>query len=598
MAKKRAFSYIRMSTDAQLQGNSLQRQLELTRAYAKKMGFELIEDLRDIGLSAHDGTNIKKGKLGEFIKAVESGEIDNNNSVLLVESLDRLSRKNPMQAFHQFANIIEHGIEIHTIFDGQIYTSETLTKNQGLLFISMGQMQRAYFESEEKSKRLKKRWQNNRDGIDKKILTSVCPAWLKANATKTGFDEISDRVKTIRSIFDLYLEEGMGAFAIANHLNNHPDKFPRFTNPTKKNRAEKGKHKTGWHKSYVTKILNNPAVYGEFQPHELTNGLRKPSGVIISNYFPEVISKERYILAQAKMKGRRLTGGGRKGTSFNNLFTKLVFCGHCGGPVHYLDKGTKPKGGRYLRCSNAVANYGCSTKSWRYEELEYNFFGYVSDVEFGAALQKGGDKSKRQNLRESQQLYKEELKNKKKHLNALLDFEGGLSETAITTVRQKINTISNDIDKLNDRLKNIALELEEINVRSSQKIHEDVITAVREIQNSASTEERVAIRRILHNQICAVVERIELDGLGPNDEKEYRCYTVFFKNGRQQTVFPYSVDDSDGAELRDVVQNPKTGKLVVSGVSEKIDTTSFKILGKANMDELKKGKIEIKKIVK
>ncbi|WP_078487933.1 recombinase family protein [Solemya velesiana gill symbiont] len=60
MVKKRAFSYIRMSTEAQLRGHSLGRQMELAREYADENNLELVESLQDIGLSAHSGANLEK----------------------------------------------------------------------------------------------------------------------------------------------------------------------------------------------------------------------------------------------------------------------------------------------------------------------------------------------------------------------------------------------------------------------------------------------------------------------------------------------------------------------------------------------------------
>ena len=233
MTRKRALSYIRMSTEIQLKGHSLERQLALTKAYAKEKDFELVEDLRDLGLSAYRGKHTEKGQLGEFIKGIRDGTVD-KNCVLLVENLDRLSRQNPMKAFNQFSEIIEYGIEIHTISDRQIYTSESLRQNSGQLFLSLGQMLRANSESEEKSKRLKSKWKSKRDNLDKRIYTSICPAWLEPNEDKTGFKEIPERVKTVKKIFDLYTDEGLGAFSIARYLNKHIADYPRFTLPEKR----------------------------------------------------------------------------------------------------------------------------------------------------------------------------------------------------------------------------------------------------------------------------------------------------------------------------------------------------------------------------
>ncbi|MGX1358940.1 DNA invertase Pin-like site-specific DNA recombinase [Bradyrhizobium elkanii] len=50
--KPRAYSYLRMSTDDQLKGDSRRRQLEASKAYAEQHGLELADDtqLEDIGI--------------------------------------------------------------------------------------------------------------------------------------------------------------------------------------------------------------------------------------------------------------------------------------------------------------------------------------------------------------------------------------------------------------------------------------------------------------------------------------------------------------------------------------------------------------------
>ena len=57
----RAYSYIRMSTEQQLKGDSLRRQLEMSRAYAERYNLLLDDTLRDLGVSAWKGVNKKKG---------------------------------------------------------------------------------------------------------------------------------------------------------------------------------------------------------------------------------------------------------------------------------------------------------------------------------------------------------------------------------------------------------------------------------------------------------------------------------------------------------------------------------------------------------
>lgn len=139
MHTKKAYSYIRMSTETQLKGDSLRRQLEASENYAKNNNLELVDSidglsLKDIGVSAYKGKNAQKGVLSVFLDALESDKIP-ENSVLLIESLDRLSRDKLSEALPQFMSIINKGVEIVTLADNQRYTKEII--NQILLPYSL-----------------------------------------------------------------------------------------------------------------------------------------------------------------------------------------------------------------------------------------------------------------------------------------------------------------------------------------------------------------------------------------------------------------------------------------------------------------------------
>src|SRR6185295_9667245 len=138
----KAYSYIRMSTDAQLRGDSLRRQIEKTRQFAKEQDLVLDEafELKDIGLSAFDGTNIERGELGKFLTAVRLGQVE-KGSYLIVESLDRLCRQRVNQSLRMFLDILDAGIVVATLIDRRIYTAESTEPFE--LMMSVALMARA-----------------------------------------------------------------------------------------------------------------------------------------------------------------------------------------------------------------------------------------------------------------------------------------------------------------------------------------------------------------------------------------------------------------------------------------------------------------------
>jgi DNA invertase Pin-like site-specific DNA recombinase len=178
--RPRAFSYLRMSTDLQLKGDSRRRQIEKSKKYAAEHGLRLLEgdQLEDIGISAYRGANVREGALGKFIQAVRDNAIE-RGSFLLVESFDRLFRQHPTKALRHFLEIINAGITVVTLEDEHVW-SEGKT-NDWDLFQSLVIMSRAHDESLKKSKRLSEVWANKRTVVDRSKLTRICPAWMKAS---------------------------------------------------------------------------------------------------------------------------------------------------------------------------------------------------------------------------------------------------------------------------------------------------------------------------------------------------------------------------------------------------------------------------------
>src|SRR5438445_10301371 len=110
MAGPKCFSYIRISSEQQTRGHGIQRQMEASAKYAQDHGFDLQESLEDIGVSAWSGANVgPEGALGRFLTAAKEGKIP-AGSVLLVESLDRISRQQVRKSLGLFLSIIDAGI--------------------------------------------------------------------------------------------------------------------------------------------------------------------------------------------------------------------------------------------------------------------------------------------------------------------------------------------------------------------------------------------------------------------------------------------------------------------------------------------------------
>jgi DNA invertase Pin-like site-specific DNA recombinase len=378
-ARPRAYSYVRMSTDLQLKGDSLRRQLEASAAYAATHDLELVDEsrLEDIGVSAFKGANVAEGALGRFLDAAKAGKVP-TGSFLLVESLDRLSRQEVRKSLAIFLSIVDAGVNIVTLADNRVYTAQK-TELVDLL-TSLVIMSRAHEESQTKSRRVGAAWANKRARAKTQPLTATCPAWLRLSQDRTKYEVIEDRAATVRLIFE-ESASGIGNYSITQRLNRRL--VPHF-----------GKSK-GWHSSYVSKILKNRAVIGEFQPHRLVDGERRPDGDPIPSYFPAIVDEQLFYRVQFGLSERLTRGAGRKGAHISNLFSGALVCAYCRSPVKFENKGPPPKGTNFLVCDGARRGLGCRIARWRYDEFEASFLAFVREVDLEQVIHNEDESKKR-----------------------------------------------------------------------------------------------------------------------------------------------------------------------------------------------------------
>lgn len=373
----KAYSYIRFSSDKQQKGDSVERQTRLSENYAVKHGLELDADLnmRDLGISAFDRSNLKKGALGQFLRLVEEGRIP-RGSYLLVESLDRLSRDKVMDALSIFTDILRAGIVIVTLADEQVYSYEKANENWASLIMSIVIMSRANEESAIKSMRLRSSWDAKRLNIENKRLTSRCPYWLKPADGDKGFEFIPERVAVVRRIFQLS-RDGVGNATIVKTMNM--ENVPPFSSKT-----------NGWQTSYIQKVLSSPAIYGELHLNLQRDGEMTPVNVV-PDYYPAIMSKEEWSLAASTRAARRTRGGVGKGKHLSNLFSGLIRCGYCGGSMNMGGHvSNRPSGKRdevkYVACSNARRGLGCTFTQWAYKDLESLVLRFCKAVDLAQVL--------------------------------------------------------------------------------------------------------------------------------------------------------------------------------------------------------------------
>jgi DNA invertase Pin-like site-specific DNA recombinase len=285
------YSYTRFSTAIQKKGTGQRRQNEAAVKWCETKNLPLKKDYADLGVSAFKGKNVAMGELAAFLECVESRRIK-RGSILIVESLDRLSRNNINIAMELLLRIINAGIIVVTLCDNAEYRDDMPTQQlMGQLMYSLAIFARANDESAMKSDRKGKSWKYKREAALKNgtPLGGNTPAWIEVRDGK--YRVIESVAAKVRAIFRDY-NGGAGVYL----LNKRHD-IPKPT---------------------ILYWLTNPIVIGTVQVKESGHKLDIP------NHYPAIIDAATWKLAQQRKAERKIIPSRRGRAGWINLFTGLL----------------------------------------------------------------------------------------------------------------------------------------------------------------------------------------------------------------------------------------------------------------------------------
>ena len=420
-----------------------------------------------------------------------------------------MSRQKPRTTLRLFLDIVDNGVAVHTLLDGQTYSAATLDENMGQFYISLGVMQRAYDESVTKSERLTSVWKRKRENAVKngRPMTTVLPHWITLDKTGTKHVLIPERAEIIKQIYTM-ASNGKSAGVIAKELNDAGVK------PWNK----KG---VPWRYNYVRHLLNSRAIIGEYQPTTVKNKKRTPAGDPIENYFPGAINTDLFYKVQ------KLRGGGQKrafkGKTNNNrnLFSGLLKCGYCGASFITNDSMSKGVLKHYVVCNDAKKNKTCPepTTSFPKDELEAAFLALVGELDISAVC----------NIDDQKQLKIVGLQDKLAALQGKYDacetaISNYMGQLAKAPSEQLAGLLSANLEKeLAEKVileQEIArLEQEIGTLQTEDQDFEKRLASIKDLHEQLKTDDKKTydIRCKLRSEIRQIIDKIVLFPLGLKD---------------------------------------------------------------------------------
>lgn len=512
--------YARFSSLEQGKGTSLERQFELTRRFAEQNGWDVSEDrlIADEAASAFHGANRQEGKgLWDFEQKAEQGYFRNGH-VLVVEHLDRISRQGFNEVWAFINRLTAVGVTVATATgSGTIYHPfEKISLDKIIRVLVEAEV--AQEESSKKSIRQIALWEGKlkkvREG-QRTAITKLVPEWVVVDPLTKVMTPHPYRSEVVCEIFQLSID-GYGSPAIANLLNKRGEEtWAVYSKDDPKGRYKAGDKRAGrgWTVSYVDRLLQNPAVMGEYRPMRRARSakLAVARGERFLDYYPQIIDPHTFAQAQ-EARERRVGKGGKIRAQQVNIFSGLAHCSVCGDTMGYI--GTRKAGDiakgtngsrkpityvvkediNYLQCNSARRNFRCTNKTRiRYEHLEAAVLDAVLHMALDDTHFEVTDKLSRLNVEIAEA--ERSISEKQERLNRLID---SFSRTGSEAVERSMLTLDGDVKDDVEALEGLRVELQSAQGSVSPEEHQKRVAEVRVLLKDEDREVRYEARRKVH----------------------------------------------------------------------------------------------------
>jgi hypothetical protein len=291
------------------------------------------------------------------------------------------------------------------------------------------------------------------------------------------------------------------------------------------------------------------------------------------------MSKEDWLLAASIREGRRSRGGVAKGEGLSNLFSGLLKCGYCGGPMNMSANMKKKANGevrrtRYVACSKGRRGAGCHFIQWNYDDLEGLILQFCQSVDFANVVDGN------QNLNQDIELARKRLtslddaiKNKQVSLNNLLSaLEAGSNADIPATLLKRISSLEIEIEDLLAEQQAaekdvIKLNHEQLHSSNQRAATIDLIYLLQTLEGDALRDLRVKLSEAIRRSISHVklyaggiwntedeIQEVAMSGsledgvtleealkevkshVNTKPNKQARFMTMYFYNGECRTV--------------------------------------------------------------
>lgn len=522
MKDKKCYLYMRVSTEMQVDGYSLDAQKASLVKYAGFQKMKIAGEYCDAGRS---GKSI--GGRPEFMRMLDDiSYMKDEVDYVLVFKLSRFGR-NAADVLNSLQYIQDYGVNLISVEDG-IDSSKDSGKLTITVLSAVAEIERENILVQT----MEGRKQKAREG---KWNGGVAPYGYKLNSA-TGVLEVDpEEAEVVRVIFDRYVREGDGADKIAKYLNSRG--FVRT-----KARDRDLPYFTG---ALVKTILHNPVYAGKIKYGE--NTFKKIKGtrdqfrrvkaeeyIIAEGQHDAIIDEELWVSSQDILGSRKNINRRKFKSEHEHILSGIIKCPLCGkGLTGMVRKRNNKKGGivenYYYRCSHARVNengirctYGPSWNESKFNhEVEQFMLNIINDKSYNEYIVgKLSAETDVAALEEDRSRLQEKLKQAAGARDKLLFMMERLDESD-RHYEKKISDMRDRLDSIYDKMTDIEETLKDVSIKI-EKAHSDHLNAQQMYQLLSDYGKLYDKMTNLEKKefFSRFIERIELD---PEEKEVTKC---------------------------------------------------------------------------
>lgn len=510
--RKKCYIYTRVSTAAQTEGFSLEAQQERLYEYAEYRDLEIAGDYCDAGRS---GKSIKGRP--EFQRMMDDIISQKDNiSYVLVFKLSRFGR-NAADVLKSMQLLTDYGVDLVSV-DDSIDSSTQGGRLTLTILSAVAEIERENITDQFMAGRLQK----IRDG---KWSGGSVPYGYRSVDRELTIDPYE--AKIVRKIFDLYMQEDMGATSVAVTLND--EGYLRKENG--------GADQRPFTYDFIVNVLDNSLYCGKLVFGRRTNKkgpdgkLLKPDpkhAVMAQGVHETILTEEEWNAVQEKRERLSKNNYEIDDPERISLLSGLVRCPMCGsGTIHTKNKRINRNHGGYYKtihyyaCNNSRKSNGrtCSFRhTYNQEKIDSSVFEIIQRLttlpEYKKAVtanlqnQATVEQLEERLKQERKELRKEELNNRKlgEQLDAL-DIMADAYETTYEQILAEIDEGYDRIEEIERKIRSIMRKLESLKqgFKASENI-ERMLDHFTKLYEHMSCQERREMYRLFIDHIEVLPE--------------------------------------------------------------------------------------------